>query len=140
ISLLGVGIVSTLGIVLGGCAVVFARPLLGIYNSDPEVIAIGVRRMYFICIPYFTGGIMDVMAGSMRGLGYSVLPTLISLLGVCGLRMLWIFTVFAREPSLDVLFFVYPLSWVVTSLAHILCFVKARRNIPAEDIPDSPFY
>lgn len=140
ISLLGVGIVSTLGIVLGGCAVIFARPLLGIYNSDPAVIAIGVRRMYFICIPYFTGGIMDVMAGSMRGLGYSMLPTLVSLLGVCGLRMLWIFTVFANAPSLDVLFFVYPLSWVVTAAAHILCFIKARRNIPAEDIPDSPFY
>ncbi len=140
ISMLGVGIVSVLGIVLGGTAVLLSKPLLGIYNSDPAVIAIGMRRMYFICIPYFIGGIMDVMAGSMRGLGYSMLPTLVSLMGVCGVRAIWIFTAFEQRPTLDVLFFVYPLSWFVTAIAHILCFIKARKNIPAVDMEESAFY
>lgn len=86
--------VIIVGFLLGSLAVVFSRPLISIYSSDPAVIAVGIRRISIICGIYFTCGMMDVMVGSLRGLGYSIVPMIVSLLGACGLRLVWIATVF----------------------------------------------
>ena len=83
--------------------VFFSPHLLGIYSSDAEVIAYGIRRLKIICLPYFLCGIMEVLVGSLRGMGYSVLPMLVSLTGACGLRIIWIFTIFMWQHSLFVL-------------------------------------
>ena len=130
---ISVGSVAILGLCMGVGSTVFAQTLLGIYNSDPEVIAFGVRRMHFVALFSCIGGVMDVMVGSMRGLGYSVLPTVVALTGACAFRVVWIFTVFAHDPTPETLFFSYPVSWVLTGLAHITCFLIARRKLPKQD-------
>ena len=84
--------VSVVGLVMGRGFVFFGHQLLGIHSSDPEVIQYGINRMQVICGTYLLCGIMDVLVGSMRGMGYSFVPMIVSLVGACGLRILWIFT------------------------------------------------
>ncbi|MBQ7839411.1 MAG: MATE family efflux transporter [Lachnospiraceae bacterium] len=132
ILLLCLGCVTVVGLLLGNLAYIFGNQLLGIYSSDPEVISYGLVRMSYVCVPYFLCGIMDVMVGSLRGMGYSVMPMLVSLTGACGLRILWIFTVFQLSPTLPTLFISYPVTWTVTACAHIICFCFALRKKKAE--------
>ena len=120
---------------LGLTAVLFHNQLLGIYSSDPQVIAYGTMRMRFVATLYFLCGIMDVMAGVMRGMGYSILPMIVSLTGACGLRILWIFTLFAANRTLSMLYVSYPVSWFITALAHLGCYFWVRRKMPREDAP-----
>ncbi len=121
------------GMVLGNLAYLFGRPLLGIYDSRPEVIDAGLIRMFMVCCFYFTCGLMDCIVGSIRGMGYAVTPTVVSLLGACGLRIIWIFTVFRipKYHTVSMLFLSYPLSWVITFLVHLVCFAFMRRKYPA---------
>ena len=65
--------------------------------------------------------------------GYSILPTLVSLTGACGLRVIWIFTIFAAQRSLAILYLSYPISWAVTATAHMICFWRAAKKMPKED-------
>ena len=127
------GVVTGVGIALGAGAVLGGRSLLHIYSSDPEVIRYGMLRMTIICSTYFLCGIMDCMVGSLRGMGYSVVPMFVSLAGACGFRVLWVFTVFAAYRSLDVLYLSYPVSWAITAIAHMVTFHKIRRKIPKQD-------
>lgn len=127
-------VVAVIGTVLGIGSTVFADQLIGIYNSDLDVIAFGARRLLFIALPSAIGGIMDVLAGSIRGLGYSVMPTIVSLTGACGLRVIWVFTVFAMNPTPDVLFFSYPATWAITTLCHLICLIIIRKKFPKHDL------
>ena len=97
-----------------------------------------LERMRIACMPYFLCGVMDVMVGSMRGLGYSILPMVVSLAGACGIRILWIFTVFAADRTIDVLFLSYPVSWGITAIVHMICFLFARRKFPKTDGAPAP--
>ena len=90
-------------------------------------------RMSVICTTYFICGWMDTMVGSMRGIGYSVLPMIVSLTGACGLRVIWIFTIFAWQSTLTVLYLSYPVSWLVTATAHVICYLLVRRRLPKTD-------
>lgn len=124
-----IGYVIVIGGVLGILFYVFAAPLLSIYNGDPQVIEFGIIRMSYICIFYFLCGLMDTMVGSLRGLGYSVMPMIVSLLGACAFRVVWIKTIFAANPTLDVLYISYPISWLMTFAVHVICFIIVRRKI-----------
>ena len=127
------GTVTAVGVILGFAAMALSGPLLGIYSSDPEVISYGMLRMSVICTTYFICGWMDTMVGSMRGIGYSVLPMIVSLTGACGLRVIWIFTIFAWQSTLTVLYLSYPVSWLVTATAHVICYLLVRRRLPKTD-------
>ena len=88
-----------------------------------------------VCAPYFLCGIMDVMVGSLRGLGYSVIPMFVSLIGACGLRIIFILTLF-RLPyfhSLNWLYMSYPITWIITFTAHFITFLRVRRKFPKAD-------
>ena len=126
-------VVTVVGITLGITAVLAGDLLLGIYSSDAQVLRYGMLRLEIICGTYFLCGIMDCMVGSLRGLGYSVIPMFVSLTGACGFRVLWVFTVFAAYRSLDVLYLSYPVSWAITAIAHMITFRKMRRKIPRQD-------
>ena len=115
-------IVTVVGAVLGNLAYQCGPFLLNIFSSDPEVIQYGMSRMQIICQWYFLCGIMDVAVGILRGMGYSVMPMLVSLAGACGLRVLWIFTVFVWKHSLFVLYLSYPITWTITLAVHFICF------------------
>lgn len=122
-------LVSVTGLSMGLTTVYLGKTLLGIYSSDPQVIYYGLSRMQIICLTYFTCGLMDVMVGALRGLGYSVMPMIVSLLGACGLRILWIFTIFVWHRSLFTLYISYPISWVITFSVHILCYLMVRKKM-----------
>ena len=118
------------GVILGNLCDIFSASLVRIFDQRPEVVSAGVVRFSLVCRYYFLCGLMDVMVGVLRGMGYSVTPTVVSLLGACGLRLLWIFTVF-QIPSFHtefMLFLSYPLSWIVTFLIHVLCYAAIRRR------------
>ena len=122
-------IVMIVGIVMGGGAYLIGTNLLSIYSSDPQVISYGLLRMSLICVPYFLCGMMDVFVGSLRGMGYSVMPMLVSLTGACLFRIIWIFTIFATNRSLFVLYFSYPVSWALTATAHLICYMIVRKKV-----------
>jgi putative MATE family efflux protein len=117
------GVVFVIGAVLGNGAYFFGHSLLSLYSSDPEVIQYGLSRMKMICQLYFLCGMMDVTVGLLRGMGYSIMPMIVSLLGACGLRVLWIFTVFRWHRSLFTLYLSYPITWAVTFAVHLICFL-----------------
>ncbi len=121
--------VSVIGLVLGNGAVLLGDGILGFYSSDPEVIHYGLQRMRIICAPYFICGLMDVLVGCIRGLGYAVMPMLVSLLGACVFRVIWIYTVFQWDWTLHTLYISYPISWSVTAAAHLVCFIVVYRKL-----------
>lgn len=121
--------VTVTGVVFGVSAYIFGHQLLGIYSSDAEVIEYGIKRMSLVCAPYFLCGLMDVMVGCIRGLGYSFMPMVVSLAGACGLRIVWIFTVFRWNQTLPTLYFSYPFTWFVTALCHFICFWVIYKKI-----------
>lgn len=125
-------LVAIVGAVIGNVAYFFGEQLLGIYSSDPEVIRYGMIRMGFLCVPYFICGMMDTLVGSLRGMGYGILPMIVSLTGACGLRVLWIYTIFQWYRSLEVLYLSYPISWTITALAHLTCYILVKRKIDRE--------
>lgn len=129
------GVVVSVGVGLGILFYLFRYQLLGIYTPDQEVIQYAIVRLELICATYFLCGIMDTCCGSIRGLGYSVLPTVVSLTGACGLRILWIFTVFAWDHSLFTLYLSYPVTWGVTAAAHLICFFVIMKKKGKQDVP-----
>ena len=124
-----VGCVTVTGAVMGGAGLFFADELLALYSTDAEVIAYGHLRLLYILSLYFLCGVMDVLVGSIRGMGYSIMPMIVSLIGACGLRVVWIFTVFQWFRSLEMLYISYPITWTVTLLAHFICFRYGIRKI-----------
>lgn len=119
------------GFSLGTAARFFGKELLSIYiPGDDEAIAVGIIRMTYICVPYFLCGLMDVTTGLIRGMGHSMLPMIISIAGVCGMRILWIFTVF-RMPkyhTLQCLYLSYTISWSLTFVVELIVFIVLLRK------------
>lgn len=120
------------GIVFGALSCVFGTQLLSLYSADPAVIQVGLNRMYIVCGPYFLCGIMDVMTGVLRGIGYSLLPMIVSLMGACVLRVVWIYTVFRLDHRPEVLYISYPISWIVTAGVHFVCFMVVYKKLLAK--------
>lgn len=127
----GLGCVVTTGLVMGLSAAFFGRTLLGIYSSEPGVIDAGMIRLIILGFTYFLCGIMDVFVGSLRGMGYSVTPMIVSLAGVCGIRLVYLAAVFPMEQfhAPEFIFYSYPISWIVTIAAHAVCYIIARKRL-----------
>ena len=125
------GCVTVVGLVLGSLAYMFGPTLLSIYITDSaEAISYGMIRLAYICLPYFVCGLMDVTTGALRGIGASFVPMLISILGVCGFRIVWIYTIF-QVPEFHTpqcLFFSYLVSWVITFVAQLIAFFVVYRR------------
>jgi putative MATE family efflux protein len=119
------------GLLLGNLAVYFGQSLLGIYSSNPDVIAAGMSRLRIICFTYALCGIMDVLVGALRGIGYSIVPMIVSLVGACGLRLLWIATVFKipQYHTLRTVYLSYPITWTITLCVHALMFFILARKV-----------
>ena len=108
----------------------FAEQLLGIFNTDPQVIAVGKLRLEYIFFAYIFSFAQDVFSGYLRGFGVSFIPALCSVVCICGVRLFWIFTVFKRSPSFDTVMQVYPLSLGLTALVigmSLLVLKPSRR-------------
>lgn len=121
--------VTVTGLGMGLIGFAFGSELLGIYSTDPAVVAFGLRRMAIIFPTYFLCGVMDVMVGSLRGMGFSIMPMTVSLLGACVFRIIWIMTVFSINHTPEFLYVSYPISWFITATVHLICiFTIARRK------------
>ena len=123
--------VFAVGLLLGNLVVVFGRPLLSLYTSSDVVIEAGMRRLYVISRTYALCGMMDVMVGALRGLGHAILPMIVSMIGACGLRLLWIFTFFQMDAfhSVFSLYMTYPVSWILTGGTHMICYLLIRKRM-----------
>lgn len=124
----GLGLVTLVGLLMGIGVNLLSGPLLSIYSADPAVIAAGRTRLLWICAPYFLCGIMEIVMGIMRGLGYALTPMVVALSGACLFRILWLATIFAWFPTQSILLLSYPVSWIVTALIHALTYLYARKH------------
>ncbi len=114
---------------LGAIVLLNADTLTGIYTDAPEAIEASVLKMNIIVSTYFLCGIMEILAGALRGLGYSLVPMLNTIVGVCVFRIVWIFTIFEKHHTLFSLFMCYPFSWVLTLVANLIYFVFAYKKV-----------
>lgn len=122
-------LVTIIGIFLGCIALLFGESLLSLYTNDKVAIEYGMIRLGIICFIYFTCGIMDVLVGGLRGLGYSIVPMVVSILGACVFRLVWIYTVFQSFHKLEVLYISYPISWIVTGGVHLICYIFVYKRV-----------
>lgn len=123
--------VLAVGAVLGNAVYLLGEPLLGLYSDSAVVIEAGMRRLSIICTTYALCGMMDCMVGAIRGLGYSVMPMIVSLLGACAFRIAWISIFFQMERfhTIDTVYFAYPISWSLTLFVHVICFIVIRIRL-----------
>ncbi len=121
--------VTVAGLFLGCGAYFGGEVLLHFYSTDEAVVAAGLSRMQIICTAYFLCGIMDTLASCLRGRGYSVIPMIVSLVGSCLLRLVWIATIFRMFRSTGTLYISYPLSWALTAGVHLICLLVVRKKM-----------
>lgn len=134
------GCVTVVGLTAGTGAYLMGEKLLGIYITDSqEAIGYGMIRLAYICLPYFLCGLMDASTGALRGMGASIAPMLISVLGVCGFRIWWIFNIF-HDPAYHTpqcLYISYAISWALTFVAQMIAFTivyaKHSRRMASEE-------
>ncbi|MBQ9886883.1 MAG: MATE family efflux transporter [Lachnospiraceae bacterium] len=105
------------------------RVLLGLFNQDPVIIDYGMVRLKFILIPEVINVVIEVMSGCMRGYTYSTIPAVLTFLGVCGIRITWVYTVFRVSPNFQTIMAVYPISWIVTAAAIFIAYLCIRKRI-----------
>ena len=122
--------IIVLGASMSGLFLLFGHQLLGIYTKSPEVIEAGLLRCKVIFTTYYLCGIMDSMANSIRGMGHSLMPVIVTIFGACIFRLIWLFTFF-QIPAFHtplVIFLSYPLSWTITYIAHLICYKKILKK------------
>lgn len=123
--------VFVVGVFFGVIYIIFDRQLISLYTDSEAVVDAGVRRLVIIACSYMLCGMMDVVVGSLRGLGYSFMPMLVSLIGICALRLVWIATVFKipEYHTIETIYYTYPISWIITLSAHLICYVFVKKKI-----------
>lgn len=128
------GCTVVIGSIFSFGAVMTGPLLLSLYTTSAAVVAAGMVRLRIIGCFYPLCGIMDTMVGSLRGIGYSFIPMVVSLLGACATRLLWLATVFQIDAfhNIETVYIIYPISWVLTAGAHIITFLIVRRRIERE--------
>lgn len=132
---LGMGLISAA--LMSGMFILFGRTLLHIYTNEPAVIDIAYSRLRFVVTFQIINAVIDITSGSMRGLGYSAVPALISVAGVCGLRLVWVYTVFAAHHDFITLMAAYPVSWIVTAAAILVSyFILRKRAFSKTAVPE----
>ena len=117
------------GITVGGSVVIFGEPLLRIFAPEGgAVVEAGMIRLRIMGTTYFLCGLMEVGCGALRGFGRSVTSTVISLLGACAFRVVWIYTFFDAIHTLQCLYISYPISWIITAaMQYTFCFVTLKK-------------
>lgn len=122
----------SVALILGGGAYLFGTYILNIYTSDADVIKCGLEILSITTVPYFFCGIMDLFPGALRGMGYSTVPMILSIIGTVGIRILWIFVFFPMHRSLYFLFISYPGSWIATIVMQVICYMLVRKKIASQ--------
>ena len=124
-----IGLSVAVALLLGCSAYIFGNKILWIYTDDAAVVKAGVQVLRYSTVTYFLCGLMNVFPGALRGMGFSAVPMILSVIGTVGTRILWIYGVFPSHRSLDVLFISYPASWFVTVVFQVICYFIVRKKI-----------
>ena len=127
-AILSVGV----SLVFGCGAYIFGDKVLMIYTNSEDVIKCGVEILSITTVPYFLCGIMDLFPGALRGMGYSLVPMILSVIGTVGMRIFWIFVIFPSHRTLYDLFISYPASWTATIIMQVICFLIVRRKVHSQ--------
>jgi len=116
-------------IISSGLVMTFQVPLLEIFHADATILEYGHIRLLYICLPCFIQTILEILAGAMRGYGNSIAPAIISLVGICGTRILYVLTIFPMQPTLETLVQVFPISWTVTVLFMTIAYNRFMKTL-----------
>lgn len=124
-------LIVMMNFLVGGIILLFHRPLISLYVSNEESIQVATTRLFVVVGTYFICGIMDLFAYSLRGIGYSMLPMIVALIGACGLRILWLYTMFPLETFHNIFGIVvsYPISWAITAAVLAACFIPLFKKL-----------
>ena len=122
---------TAVALVMGSASYIFGTQILGIYTSNSEVIKSGLEIISITTIQYFLCGIMDLFPGALRGMGYSTVPMILSIIGTVGVRIIWIYGLFPSHRSLFFLFISYPGSWIATIIMQAICYMFVRNKVKA---------
>lgn len=115
------------GLILGVTLYVMRGPFLSLFTNDREVVMAGTRRLSIMALSYCTSAFMDNTIAASRGLGKTVIPTIIVVMGSCVFRILWIYTVFAHYRTIESLYLLYLFSWSITAVAEWIYFIRIYR-------------
>jgi len=129
--------VAVIGIVIGAFFYILRMPLISIYSTEPEVMAAAATRLTLFAATYFICGIMDVLCGALRGLGNTVAPMIVSVLGACAFRIFWIYCILPFNHTLSMLYLSYPVSWIITGGVHALCYLHSLKKFPISEGTDA---
>lgn len=124
---MGLNMLAT--ILMTTLVLIFGRNLLGIFTHNPEVIALGMIRIFWVVLPQPISVVMDTLSGCMRGYGYSMPPAMVTLIVICSVRLIWVYTAFPLSPTYETLMMVYPLSWIITMLGLIGLYIRHQRML-----------
>ena len=119
------------GLVLGGALWLFGREFLALFTTEPAVIAAGMKRVGVMAMAYCISAFMDCTIAASRGLGKTVVPTIIVIMGSCVFRVVWVYTIFARIHTIPSLYLLYPCSWALTAVAEMVYFVGSYKKCMA---------
>ena len=118
----------SIGLVLGVLLVIFGRPFLSLFTDEAAVMEAGMYRLTIMGFSYAVSAFMDATIAASRGLGKTVVPTVIVILGSCVFRVIWIYTVFAYFETITSIYLLYVFSWSITAIAEIIYFIKIYRE------------
>ena len=107
----------------------FGEHIIGFFNHDPEVIQLGMLRLWCVGDMLYLNGVVDIMSGALRGYGYSLPPAIVALIGICGVRLVWIYTVFVNHRDYLTLIMAYPVSWLATTVVLAAVYYQCRKYI-----------
>lgn len=123
-TMIGLGILAVLTVIISGGMLLLAHPLLRLFTNDAEVIEITLDMMYFLVPTYLTYICVEVLSGAVRGAGDVVAPTLMTCFGVCILRVLWIFVAVPLHPTVVMVEWSYPITWIITSVMYLIYYFQ----------------
>ena len=124
-----IGVSMGIAAIFGIALLAFGPQILTVFSTDSEVIDMGLIRLKLFAVTYIINSVLDVTTGQMRGLGKSVIPMIVTMVGVCGLRVLWVFTVFPQYRSMFTLYLSYPVSWLATGIVLVTMYAVTFRKI-----------
>ena len=123
------GCILVVGLIMGGILLTFGEQLLGIYTTDPEVVTMGMIRIRLVPSIYYLLAITNAMGGFLQAVGYNLVSTGVSMAGICGLRVAWVYFVWPLNPTLPMLYLSYPASWIVTGIIMFTCTRVVKKRI-----------
>ena len=120
--------------VISALILLSGHALLRIFNTDPEVVRLGYTRILILISAELVNVVIEILSGAMRGHGQSLIPAVVSLAGICGVRIIWVYTVFPFSRTFNTIMAAYPISWTITAVVLVVAYFMMMRKITPETV------